>query len=362
MKYLFYFVHPAKYHAFKHTINSLKNNGHQVDIVICTKDILEELIKTEEWQYVNIFPNGRRIKGLHIYLSALINLFRTIIRLRKFIGKTKYDLFVTDDLLTIIGKIKRVPTFFFTDDDISAVPESVILLSTAAYILSPYITNIGRYEKKKIGYYGFKALVHLHPNFFTPDREKVKINSTYFFIRCVSAVSTHDRGRKGIDNDLLRKIVNYLLKYGSVIINSERALPFELEQYRIIFKNSDITHYTAFAKIFISDSTTMCTEAAVLGVPALEINEWYSDFKQYKELSERYGLISGFNPADKVGIFSKIAELLNNENLMSEYVIKRKRLLEETIDVASFIYWILSEYPSSVKEYITDKNTQLRFK
>ena len=45
MNYLFFFVHPSKFHVFKKTINHLKNNGHNVEILITSKDVLEELVK-----------------------------------------------------------------------------------------------------------------------------------------------------------------------------------------------------------------------------------------------------------------------------------------------------------------------------
>ncbi len=56
MRILFYFVHPAKYHLFKHAIYALKAEGHIIDIAITTKDVLEDLVRTKGWEYTNIFP------------------------------------------------------------------------------------------------------------------------------------------------------------------------------------------------------------------------------------------------------------------------------------------------------------------
>ena len=214
MKYLFYFIHPAKFHSFKRTINYLKTRGHDVDVFINSKDILEELIKEEGWDYKNLFPKGRRIKGLHTYLNAAVNSFVTVYRLLKNIHGKRYDLFITDDLLTIVGRIRRTPSIFFTDDDISAVPESVLLISTTNYVLAPSVSNMGRYEFKKIGYEGYKSLAHLHPNTFIPQKNKIDISidqsKPIFFIRTVLATSTHDVGKKGLTDKILIDIVNYL--------------------------------------------------------------------------------------------------------------------------------------------------------
>lgn len=366
MRLLFYFIHPAKFHAFRQVINRLMNDGHKVDIVIIKKDILEELVAGEGWNYTNIFPEGRRLKGIHTYLNAFINLFRTLFRLNRFIKNKQYDLCITDDLFTILGRIKSIPTIYFTDDDITAVPESFILASTAHYILAPAAAYMGRYEKKKIGYYGYKALAHLSPNCFTPNRslleESLRNAGAYFFIRCVSVTSTHDVGKKGISDGLLKKIVDHLSLYGTVIINSERVLPDEFDWYRLDFKKDNIASYIAFSKIFISDSTTMCAEAAILGVPAIEIDDWYADFGQYKDFSGKYSLLHGFKPNDEKNIFNKIDEMLADKNLFNEYQAKRKALLDSTIDLSAFMYWLFSEYPSSVKKYFEDKEIQWKFR
>ena len=87
MRFLFFFIHPAYFHVFRNTINLLKQKGHKVDIVITSKDVLEELVLNEGWNYKNIFPNGRKIKWLPTYLSAFINLIVTIIRIEKYIFK-----------------------------------------------------------------------------------------------------------------------------------------------------------------------------------------------------------------------------------------------------------------------------------
>ena len=94
MNYLFFFVHPSKFHVFKKTINHLKNNGHNVEILITSKDVLEELVKNEGWNYTNIFPEGRKFKNVSPYISAGVNFFRTIYRLYKYCRNKKYDLFI----------------------------------------------------------------------------------------------------------------------------------------------------------------------------------------------------------------------------------------------------------------------------
>jgi uncharacterized protein len=363
--YLFFFVHPAKFHLSRITINHLISQGHLVDVVIVGKDILEELVINEGWKYTKIFPNGRRVKWLHIWLSAGIFIGLTIVKLLKIIRKRRYDLFITDDCLTFVGRLVGVPSVFVTDDDLTAVPESWILMSSSNHILAPSMCNLGKYNDKKWNYYGYKSLFHLHPKRFTPDVSKIKNEfqkEDYFFIRTVSATSTHDVGKRGIDDNLLRKIINLLKSNGKIILNSERQLPVDLQQYVVDFCKNDVAHYVAHSKIFISDSTTMCAEACVLAVPSIEIDDWYSDFVQYSELNDKYSLLFGFGVEDIKGIANKIKELLAEKALKEKFQNKRDVMLREKIDPSSLLIWMINNYPESSRLLIEDRDFQMKFK
>jgi uncharacterized protein len=363
-KYLFYFVHPAKYHFFKYTINQLKKEGHQVDILITGRDILEELVKNEGWDYQLIFPKGRKIKGFPPKLSAVIYLVFTVYKLFWITVGKGYNLFVTDDLTTFIGRIIGVPSIFITDDDLSAVPESWILMITANQIFSPEICDLGKYNSKKIGYLGYKCLAHLHPNHFTPNQDFIDEpykNETYFFIRTVSATSTHDLGRKGLTDETIRKIIEKLKNHGKIILNSERKLPEDLQKYVYNFNKNNVAQYLYHAKIFISDSTTMCAEAGILGTPSLEVDDWHTDFKQYQELNN-YGLVKGFFTKQTNEILDNLETILNNENSKKIQLDNKNKMLNEKIDVAEFLIWICRDYPNSATQYFKDKSIVNQFK
>ena len=71
MRYLFYMGHPAHFHLFKNTVIALKQSGHEVQILIKKKDILEDLLRHAGMQYININPEGRRDDKLSIALKLL---------------------------------------------------------------------------------------------------------------------------------------------------------------------------------------------------------------------------------------------------------------------------------------------------
>ncbi|MCK9625404.1 MAG: hypothetical protein M0R23_02940 [Bacteroidales bacterium] len=364
-RFLFYLVHPAKFQFHKVQINCLKEKGHQVDIVINTKDILEDLVKEEGWEYTNIFPKSRKIKGVHVYIAAGISLIFSIYKLWRYTCGKRYDLYI-GDALVYLGRIRGIPAIYPTDDVLSAVPEQKIWFIPAKYIIAPEITDIGKYTKKKISYKGYKALAHLHPNHFKPDirilDKELQVDIPYFIIRCTGFGATHDINKSGITDELLFKLEELLIPYGKLFITTERKLPDKLNKYILNIKKIDMAHYIAFAEIFISDSTTMSTEAAVLGTPSIEFDEYFYEIEQMKELEYKYGLIHCFKTNQQIEMIQKIQELLHMQDLKEIYFKRKERLLDESIDVSSFLVWLFENYPESISIYLKNPKIQYNFK
>lgn len=351
MRYLFFIVHPSKYHLFKVTINRLISNGHEVDVLITSKDVLEDLVSQEKWNYKNIFKEGRKIDNVPAKISAILNTFRTLKRLNEFISNKNYDLFVTDDLLTLIGKIKRVPTILFQDDDIKAVPESILLLSTATKILAPNCVKFGFYNRKKIGFNGFKASAYLHPNVFNPDSEVLKKyelkRGGFFIIRVVSLTSTHDTGKKGLTNNDIQKIIDILEPFGKVLITSERYLPTDIENYRAKVKPSDFIHLLAFAKLFISDSQTMSMEAGYMGTPFIRYNDFIGKISYLDEIENKYSLGYGILTNNKESLFEMIDKLMLKKDLKKVWNKKKNVMLNETVDLTEYMVTLFENFPKN---------------
>jgi predicted glycosyltransferase len=359
MRFLFFFVHPSKYHLYRITINELIKRGHDVEIAITSKDVLEDLVKKEGWNYTNIFPQGRKIKGLPTYIGAGINTFRSIWRLLKLTRGKKYNLFLTDDLLTIAGRIKGVPTIHFQDDDLAAVPESVVLMKSCSYILAPAITDFGKYNYKKIGFEGFKASAYLHPNHFKINEDVLEKyglkhganNETYYIIRLVSLTATHDVGKTGITNEDCRKLISMLEKKGKVIITSERAVTEEFEKYRMNIQPEDMSHILAGASLFIGDSQTMSSEAGMLGIPYIRFNDFVGRLGYLNDLERNYKLGFGILTKDREKLFAKVEELLKIPDLKNEWKKRRENMLNKTVDLSKLQIWLYENYPDSIKKW-----------
>lgn len=366
MNFLFFFVHPSKFHVFRKTINYLQNHGHKVDVLVTSKDVLEELVKKEGWEYTNIFQEGRKIKGLSPILSSVINFFRTIFRLYKYTKGKNYDLFITDDLLVFLSKWEKVPSIAFTDDDLAITKQFSIILSRATHVLAPIITDLGQFNTKKIGFEGYKELAYLHPNTFIPDKEVVKEFNPdfkkYFLIRLVSLRAYHDVGMKGLTNDQVKKIIALLETKGEVYISSERLLPEQFEKYLLKIEPEKIAHVIYFAELFIGDSQTMTSEAAVLGTPAFRCNDFAGKISVMDEKEEKYGLSFNYLPKDFDEMHVKLEEIISQENFKQEFIEKKQKMLSEKIDLSKFMIWLFENYPNSISEYQNNPSIQNRFK
>ncbi len=360
MNYLFFFVHPSKFYVFRNTINSLIQKGHKVDILITSKDVLEDLIKTEKWNYTNIFPEGRVIKTLPKYISLSINYIRTIYRLYKFVKNKKYDLFITDDLLVYIGKLKKVKTVVFSDDDLSVTKKFALILSKAHKVLSPDITDLGKYNFKKIGVPSYKELAYLHPNVYKPNIDNVKIFNPelkpYFIIRLVSLNAYHDVGKKGLSNENVKTLISFLEQKGKVYITSEKELDKEFKKYQLNINPINILDVLSFAELFIGDSQTMTSEAAVLGIPAFRCNDFVGKISVMEEKEQKYGLSFNFLPQDFDKMLEKIKEILNNQNFKNDFNLKKEKMISDKIDLSAFMIWLFENYNNIDFESINFEN------
>lgn len=362
---LFFFVHPSKFHVFRNTINKLKAKGHGVDIIIISKDILVDLVEREGWNYTNLFPRGRKIKGVSAYISSAIYFILTILKLFKHTRKRKYDLFITDDLLVYIGRLKKVPTFTLIDSDLKAVRHFALVLRFTDYVIAPRITDLGKYNRKKISFDGYKELAYLHPNHFTPNIDIVKEFNPelkpYFILRLVNLGAYHDVGMQGLNNTNVKKLIATLETKGLVYITSERRLPEDFEKYRLHINPLDIAHVLYYANLFVGDSQTMTSEAAILGTPAFRCNDFIGKLSVMEEKVTKYMLSFSYSPSQFLNMIQDIENLISKKNFKKEFSKRRNIMLGDKIDLNKFLLWLFENYPKNKKMISETYDYQKRF-
>ncbi len=117
----------------------------------------------------------------------------------------------------------------------------------------------------------------------------------------------------------------------------------------------------AHASLFFGESATMASESAVLGTPAIFLNQnWFGSTDEEAD----YGLLFKYKSykVDQEMAIKKAAELLANPKTKKITEKKRELFLKSKIDVTAFLVWFIENYPGSYKIMKDDPDYQYRFK
>jgi predicted glycosyltransferase len=237
-----------------------------------------------------------------------------------------------------VGWLLGIPSLIFCEDDHDVVPWFARLAyPLATGIVSPHVTTLGVWERKRRGYSGYQKLAYLHPARFTADRSKVRhLGDRYFLLRLVSLTAHHDVGAVGVASALVRNLVSELSMHGKVYISSERALPPEFQEYALPCPATDIHHALAFAQAYLGDSQSMAVEAAVLGVPGIRLSSFVGRISVLEELEHRYRLTVGCKPDDATAAIAILRSWIDDPGIQATFQERRCEMLRDKIDVTSF--------------------------
>jgi len=347
MRIVVYLGHPAHFHNYKNTIAALKEHGHEVEVLIKKKDILEDLLKNAGIPYHNILEEGRKDSKAGIFLGLLKRAWR----LNSFCNRFHPDLLTGSSVEnSLIGPLRHIPVISIGEDDESVVPNYARLTYPgASVILCPESCDCGKWNDKAVKYPGYQELGYLHPDNFTPSKEVVRKymdpDEPYFVMRFSGLNAHHDNGIRGINNDIARRIIDILKPHGRVYITSERPLAEEFEPYRIAINPLDIHHVMAFASLYVGDSQTMAAESGVLGVPFVRFNDFVGKIGYLNELENKYRLGFGITPDNEEKLYETLRELLEMPDRKAVFQQRKKEMLASSINFADFLTNFIESFP-----------------
>ena len=318
----------------------MTEHGHEVLVVASKKDVTEYLL--------NHYGINHKIIGS--YGGSLLNKILMIpvldIRMLKVAKEFKPDLIIGSVRATHASKFLGVRVIDFVDDDYSFRFTYPLLDSLVGF------SGLEKNAERVIKINSYKELAYLHPKYFKPNKKNVELagirhDEPYSLLRFVNLNAYHDIGKKGFDNHTQIKLIERLEKFGKVYISYEGRLPENLRRYQLPVTPDKIHDLLFYANLFVSDSQTMTTEAAVLGTPAIRCNSFVgdNDMRNFIELEEKYQLI--YNFSDPEGAIEKATELMATDGLRELWQEKRKRLLADKLDVTEFMVCFVENYPES---------------
>jgi len=345
MRILIDIGHPAHVHYYRNLAHELQNQNCQVYWSVKDIPVARQLLEYYGFKYT-LLP--KKTDGL---LGKVFKQLQYDFLIWRLCRQLKIDIAIgTSVSVAHVSKISRVTSITFDDDDDEVQPlVTKFVHPFADVLLSPEALRGKRKRKDTLYYPGYHELAYLHPKRFQPDSSVLaeaglNENDTFFIMRFNVFKAHHDVGVKGLTLEQKLELVRLLKPHGKIFITTERDIEPELKQYQIKISPEKIHSFMAYAKLFLGDSQTMTSEAAVLGIPSLRCNSFAGRISYLEEEEHRYGLTYAFKPSDFSALLNKLKELLGTTDLKFLWQIKRNMMLEDKIDVTSFWSWFLSNY------------------
>jgi len=338
--------HPGHVHLMRHLSAELKQRGHTLFYSVRNIPVAKRLM--EKYGMTPWFDLGDKRDSI---AGKAITVVSQDFQMLRYVQKNHIEIgFSSGLVLSHVSRLTRMKSVMFDDDDDAAEP----LIVRYGHPMTDVVFTpdcIHRKTKHVVYYAGTHELAYLHPNRFVPNPDVLQhagLNEGERFIvmRFVALKGHHDVGQAGLSLEQKRMLVEMLKPYGRVIITSERAVEEEFEQYRLPVPPEEIHSLMAYSSLFVGDSQTMTSEAAVLGVPALKCNSFAGRLSVPNMLENKYGLCYAYTPERFNDMCNRIKSLLNrgSEELRTEWQEKRNRMLADMIDPTDFFVDYIERY------------------
>jgi predicted glycosyltransferase len=348
MKVLLSVEHPAWAHQFKKIVEDFQAAGDEVLILSIDKDGVGNLLDTFGLSHVSIARSTGKSSFEKAWL--LVSLTLKILWHGFRFGP---DIFVgrASPMMALTSFVLRKPHVIFEDTEHSHISLFFCQMFSSK-IVTPncFRRDLGRKQLRKPLY---KESFYLHPNQFEPDPAiyqalGVDVGDPYVLLRFVSWQADHDLGHSGLTMESKKRVVLELSKFARVFISSELPLESFFEPYLLKAPRDQIHSIIYFASLVYGESSTMASEAALLGTHAI-----FCDFagRGYTDEQEQeYGLVFNFslNPADQEASILKALELIQEPGLVYSGKKKRQKLLAQTIDGTEYFQSLITVYRGDI--------------
>ncbi|KUG20128.1 hypothetical protein ASZ90_010137 [hydrocarbon metagenome] len=339
---------PAQVHFYGNIIKELKKRGHETFLLARNYGETLDLLKESNTPYYQYSRPPASKYGKMCRLP--FDIFKAFAYLKKcdvdlVTGFGAYDAYT--------AALLKVPSIVFTDSEFTVNTTSY----TIQYRLTePFINVVITPESfrqdlgpKHVRVRSFKELAYLHPRYYTPDNSVYELlnipeGDDYAVLRFNAFDAVHDLGINGFDSNAKIRLVDALREYGHVFISVEGSLPSALKPYVLNIPKKRIHDVLYYAKLLVTDTQTMATEAALLGTPTIRCNEFVgnNDMSNFIELEQKYRLM--YNFAAPIESMQKATELIQQDGLKEEWRARREKLLAEKVNITDYMVSFFERY------------------
>ncbi|GAB3673869.1 DUF354 domain-containing protein [Halopiger thermotolerans] len=348
MRCLFFNNTPAHVHLYKHTVDRLEADGHDVLVLARGDEFTESLLSYHELPYETYGDRGESLSSLLRELPA--HLYAMGRKARAFDPDV---IFGIGPYAAYTGTITGTPAIAVLDSEPSL--DHVVSRPFVQAFLTPeaFQKDLGA---KHYRFEGFKESAYLHPDVFEPDESVrddlgVSPDEPYAIVRLNAFNGHHDVGREGFSLEQRRRLLEALAEHATIFVSDEGgeldfsnidAQPYDLHPARI-------HDALAEADLLVADTQTMVTEAALLGTPAIRSNSFVGedDMGNFLELEDA-GLVENIGEFDAV--LERAEELLADESAPERWERRRDDYVEDMVNLTE----VLSNIALAYSETSTD--------
>lgn len=332
-------LHPAHVHFFRHFVAEALASGHECLITARDKEMAITLLDAYGLDYRLLTRQRRGVIGLGTELAQHTLLVAR--EARRF--KPHLMLGIMAPCIALAGlSVPARVIAFYDNESAGSVNRLVYRLSDVYVAPRGFRTKFG---DKLIRYPGYHELAYLHPRKFRPDpqllaQQGIDLSKRLFFVRFVAWLSSHDHGERGFSPVAKRQLIKILAQHGQVMISSEAPLPEDLQAYRCRLPPEMVHHALAFADLFVGESSTMASEACVLGTHSIYVSRTGRGVND--EQSQCYEHAEYFPDVDESSALRRVAALCERADLKAAAASSREKLLQDTCDPTSGLSRLLS--------------------
>lgn len=300
MKYIFELNHPKHYYQFKYIMQNLVKDGHEIKVLARDKDVLLHVLQEEGVTYEIFGLHQKKMVDKVLGTPRLVwNYYQIARRFRPDVIVSKASFYGC-----AVAKMVGAKSVIFPDSEVVTVTNRyVVPLATLVITPGSFGLNFGAKHKRIKGLFEdcylspavLKQQTHI-------DASVQALQSPYAILRFVGWYANHDVKNSGLTLDEKKAIIQAIEPHMTVYISSEKPLPQELQRYQLPTPANKIHQVLAGADLYLGDSQTMATEAALLGAPAIRSNSFVgpNDMTNFIVLEKQYGLLRNIRDFEDV--------------------------------------------------------------
>jgi len=341
MKILVDIGHPADVHYFRNLIKWAEKEGHQYLVLARDKDVTLQLLK--EYQ----IPFENKGKGGVAYIDRIFYTIKSLFQINQAVQSFQPDICIShaSPYLAVIASLRGLSHIMFNDTERAMLFKQIVKYCKPIVFSPDSFIDKENYDLETFPSY--MELAYLHPEVYSVNEGLdivEKLGKDFILLRFVANKAAHDIGTKHLNIHFKRELVQKFREYGNVWITSESPLPDDLKEYKLEVAPSEIHKVIACAMLLVGDSATMSSEAAMLGVPSIFINQ--NKLGYITELEEKYRLIQHFMPDHKgckKAMEASVA-ILENDNRKDLYQKRREVMLRDKINLTDYMIHVVKNY------------------